>query len=241
MKKFSQRLFYKQSAKEWNEALPIGNGRLGGMIFGHIDNERIQLNEDSVWYGGPRNRHNPEALKNLSKIRQLLAEGKLKEAEKLGKLAFPGIPAVQRHYEPLGDLFLEFNHVKGEVTNYHRELNLTDSVVGLNYTIDGTQFKRDVFSSYPDQVMVIRLEASDKKSISFQAFFDRAKARNYDELKVFSGDSMMMVGKTGGGGGITFCSAIKAIADGGIVQAIGNRLIVEEADAVTLVLSAATS
>src|SRR5699024_8739444 len=107
MGKLSQKLFYKQPAKEWDEALPIGNGRLGGMVFGHVENERIQLNEDSVWYGGPRDRNNPNTLSHLPKIRKLLAEGRLKEAENLGKLVFPGIPMVQRHYEPLGDLMLE--------------------------------------------------------------------------------------------------------------------------------------
>src|SRR5690625_1038802 len=211
------------------------------MVFGHVENERIQLNEDSVWYGGPRDRNNPNTLSNLPKIRKLLSEGRLKEAENLGKLVFPGIPMVQRHYEPLGDLILEFNHMKGEVTSYQRELDLTEAIAQMNYTIDGTQFKREVFTSYPDQVMVIRLTASTEKAISFQAYFNRDKARNYDELKVFSGNSMMMVGETGGKDGITFCSAIQAIADGGKVQAIGNRLLVEKAHTVTLILSAATS
>ena len=241
MGKLSQKLFYKQPAKEWDEALPIGNGRLGGMVFGHVENERIQLNEDSVWYGGPRDRNNPNTLSHLPKIRKLLAEGRLKEAENLEKLVFPGIPMVQRHYEPLGDLMLEFNHVNESVTNYKRALDLTEAIAQMNYTIDGIQFKREVFTSYPDQVMVIHLTASEEKAISFQAYYNRDKARNYDELEVFSGNSMMMVGETGGKDGITFCSAIRAIADGGKVQAIGNRLLVEKAHTVTLILSAATS
>src|SRR5690625_1229466 len=211
------------------------------MVFGHVENERIQLNEDSVWYGGPRDRNNPNTLSHLPKIRKLLAEGRLKEAENLGKLVFPGIPMVQRHYEPLGDLMLEFNHVNESVTNYKRALDLTEAIAQTNYTIDSIQFKREVFTSYPDQVMVIHLTASEEKAISFQAYYNRDKARNYDELEVFSGNSMMMVGETGGKDGITFCSAIRAIADGGKVQAIGNRLLVEKAHTVTLILSAATS
>lgn len=103
-----QRLWYKKPAGDWNEALPLGNGRLGAMLFGGIETERIQLNEDSIWFGGPRDRNNPDALANLPEIRRLIFAGKLKEAENLATLALSGIPECQRRYQPLADLFLQF-------------------------------------------------------------------------------------------------------------------------------------
>ena len=123
------RLWYKESARDWNEALPIGNGRLGGMIFGNTEKERIQLNEDSIWYGGPVDRNNPDAFTYLPKIRSLLFEGKIKEAERLATMALSGTPEGQRHYQPLGDLFLNFNHDKNRVENYLRELDLNSGLV----------------------------------------------------------------------------------------------------------------
>jgi len=234
-------LWYKQPAGDWNEALPIGNGRLGGMVYGHVTNERIQLNEDSVWYGGPRDRNNPDALKHLPQIRELLSNGRLKEAEELAALAFTGIPETQRHYEPLGDLLLNMNHGKIEVNDYHRELDLKTAIAKVHYTLEGVAFNREIFTSYPDQVMIIKLTASKERSISFQAFLDRGNARNFDELEALSGDCIMMRGETGGKDGIAFRCGLKAIPENGSVKTIGNRLIVEEADSVTLILTAATS
>ena len=111
-KKLELKLWYKKPANlyyGWNEALPIGNGRLGAMVFGGVQRERIQLNEDSVWYGGPRDRNNPDALENLPKIRELIKSGKISEAERLAAIALSGVPEGQRHYEPLGDVFIEFD------------------------------------------------------------------------------------------------------------------------------------
>ncbi|MBM7572452.1 glycosyl hydrolase family 95 catalytic domain-containing protein [Aquibacillus albus] len=241
MKDNTNLLWYKQPAKDWNEALPLGNGRLGGMVYGLVNKEHVQLNEDSVWYGGPRDRNNPDALKHLHKIRKLLSDGRLKEAEELASLAFTGIPETQRHYEPLGDLLLNMNHGEQEVSDYRRELDLKTAIATVRFTIDGVTYNREIFTSYPDQVMVIRLTASKEKSISFQAFLDRANARNYDELEALTNDCIMMRGETGGKDGIAFRCGVKAISENGVVKTLGNRLIVEEADAVTLILSAATS
>lgn len=241
MKNVNNRLWYKQPAMEWNEALPVGNGRLGGMVFGRVHKERVQLNEDTVWYGGPRDRHNSDALKNLPEIRKLLADGKLKEAEDLTALAFTGTPETQRHYEPLGDLLINFDHDEEEISNYSRELDLNHAVVRLNYTAGNTEFNREIFSSYPDQVMVLRFTASKAGSISFRTLLDRGEARNYDELESISNDLIVMRGETGGRDGIGFRCAVKAVPENGSVQTIGKHLIVEKADAVTLIIAAATS
>ncbi|WP_198510333.1 glycoside hydrolase family 95 protein [Bacillus solitudinis] len=235
------KLFYKKPAEDWNEALPLGNGRLGGMVFGAIEKERIQLNEDSVWYGGPRNRNNPDALKYLPEVRRLLSEGRLKDAQALAELAFPGVPGSQRHYEPLGDLFLTFHEQEGELASYQRELNLDKGVVNVTYSLNDVSYQREVFTSYPDQVLVMRLKASKEKALSFHLILDRAKMRNYDEMEALSDDMLMMKGETGGRDGITFCSVVKVIPENGTVKTIGNRLVVEHADAVTILLSAATS
>ena len=241
MNKRENKLLYYKPAQDWNSALPIGNGRLGGMVFGHIQNEKIQLNEDSVWYGGPRDRNNPDTLDYLPEVRRLLSVGSLKEAEKLAALAFPGIPEGQRHYEPLGDLLLNFDHMESDYSNYRRELDIETAVVNVHYTVGKIKYQREIFTNYPDQVMVIRLTASKENSISFQASLNREKARNLDEMKVISSHSLMMGGKTGGEGGINFQSVVHAIPEGGSLKTIGNHLIVEDANAVTVILSAATS
>ncbi|MCT2536868.1 glycoside hydrolase N-terminal domain-containing protein [Aquibacillus koreensis] len=234
-------LWYEQHAMNWNEALPIGNGRLGGMVYGQAENERIQLNEDSVWYGGPRDRNNPDALSHLPRVRSLLSMGKVKEAEELALLALAGTPDSQRHYEPLGDLLLNFEHSSKAITNYKRELRLDKALVNIQYNCSGVRYNREIFASYPDQIIAIRLTASMEQSISFQMYFERGHSYNLDELVALDSDILMMRGKTGGENGIVFRSGIKVIAENGQVSTIGNRLIVKEADTVTLLLSSSTS
>lgn len=241
MKNTNNRLLYTQPANDWNEALPIGNGRLGGMVFGRIHKERIQLNEDSVWYGGPRDRNNPDAREYVSQIRNLLSAGRLNEAEELAALTLTGTPETQRHYEPLGDLFINMEHKEAEVSNYSRELDLENAITKVQYTSGDITYNREIFASYPDQAMVIHLTASKANSISFRTLLDRGNARNYDELEAVSNNSVVMRGVTGGKDGITFRCAIKVIPENGSVQTLGNHLIVEKADSVTLVLTAATS
>lgn len=235
------RMWFKQSAREWNEALPIGNGKLGGMVFGHVQKEHIQLNEDSVWYGGPRDRNNPDALQQLPKVRQLLSEGKLQAAEKLALAALTGVPESQRHYEPLGDLFITMNHKEDKFDHYSRQLDLNTAITKVCYTADNITYKREMFASYPDQAMIIRLTASEQCAISFQAMLNRGNARNYDELEAVSNHILMMKGETGGSDGISFRCGIQVISENGLVQTLGNHLSVEEADSVTIVLAAATT
>ncbi|MFC5467055.1 glycosyl hydrolase family 95 catalytic domain-containing protein [Lederbergia graminis] len=234
-------LWYRQPARNWNEALPIGNGRLGAMVFGLVGNERIQLNEDSVWYGGPRDRNNPDALSNLSKVRELLAEGRIKEAEELAALALVGIPESQRHYEPLGDVWINFHHRQELATNYRRELNLANGLVNVEYEYNGVEYKREIFASYPNEVIMMRITASEKQAISFQLHYDRGNTRNLDETVPLHSNCLIMRGETGGGNGISFRSGVRVIPENGEVTTIGNRLIVKDADAVTILIAAATS
>jgi len=236
------RLWYSQPASEWNEALPVGNGKLGGMVFGNVKDEHIQLNEDSVWYGGPRNRNNPDALENLPKVRELLFSGRLREAEELADLALTGVPLRQRHYQPLGDLYLTFDHDISKTTHYKRELDLEKGIVKVSYEYHGIHFKREVLASFPDESLVIHLSASEPGAIAVKARLDRGdKARALDESLALSNDSLVMRGGTGGEDGISFRSVLKAKSEDGDIDTIGNRLIVKEADSVTFVLTAATS
>jgi alpha-L-fucosidase 2 len=152
-------LFYRQPAKEWVEALPIGNGRLGGMVFGGVPEERIQLNEDTFWSGGPYDPINEEALTYLPEVRQLLREGRYKEAQDLADRKLMGRPRHLQAYQPLGDLRLVLDG-HDQPMDYRRELDLDRAVVRVRYRVGDTTFTREAFSSVPDRSMVVRL-ASD--------------------------------------------------------------------------------
>src|SRR5690606_14528593 len=139
-------LWYKKPAEVWEEALPLGNGRLGMMVFGRFLTERLQLNEDSIWYGGPVDRNNPDALKYLPEIRRLVFAGEIRKAERLALLALAGIPESQRPYQPLGDLWLHFDR-PGEdekIENYRRELDLNTATAQVSYTCKNITFHREL-------------------------------------------------------------------------------------------------
>lgn len=233
------RLWYKEPARDWNGALPIGNGRLGGMVFGSVDRERIQINEDSVWYGEPVDRNNKDAYGNLPKIRELLFEGRIAEAEKLAVLALSGTPESQRNYQTLGDVYLAFQHGAGEVDNYYRELDLNTGMVTVGYLAGGIKYTRRYFTSFDAQVMVIGITADKPGSISFTANLRRG--RYLDKTEAIATDTIAMRGSCGGGQAVKFCTALCAVSHSGKISTLGETLLVEKADAVTLILSAATT
>ena len=236
---YKERLFFRSPAKHWDEAFPIGNGRLGAMIFGGPCSERLQLNEDSLWYGGPRDRHNPDALVHLPEIRRLIFEGKLKEAESLASLALTAIPETQRHYVPLGDLFLHFQTLDdNQVIDYERELDLSEAVVSISFKAGKVHYRRKIFASYPDGVIVIRLTADTPGQISFTARMGRERFRYVDHIRTEEGNSIIMSGNSGGG--VNYCGVLMCKPEGGQMRTIGEHLVVTNADAVTLVISAAT-
>ncbi|KRE47010.1 glycoside hydrolase family 95 protein [Paenibacillus sp. Soil522] len=236
------RIWYRQPASVWEEALPVGNGKLGGMVFGDTQRERIALNEDSVWYGGPRDRNNPDALPHLEQIRGLLKEGRLREAHTLSAMALSGVPETQRHYMPLGDLQLQFRYGnESETKGYARELDLLSGIATVTYSKGGTVYSRETFASFPDEALVTRLTADKPGSISFTARLLRGNNRYYDELVKADECTILMRGVSGGSGGSDFRTALRAVADGGSVKIIGEHLVVEGADSVTLLLTAATS
>lgn len=233
------RLYYRKPAARWDEALPVGNGQLGAMIFGDPVSERMQLNEDSLWYGGPRDRHNPDALNHLTDIRRLIFEGRLKEAERLAALALTGIPETQRHYVALGDLFLRFAIDESQVTNYERELDLSEAIVRVTYRVGAVNYRREIFASYPDGVIVIRLTADEPGRISFTARLGRENFRYVEHLRTEGGRMIVMSGNSGGG--VDYSGVLACRPEGGRMRTIGEHLVVEEADAVMLVVAATTS
>lgn len=237
----SQVLLFEEPAKKWDEALPIGNGRLGAMVYGQPDREQLQLNEDSVWYGGPRDRNNPDAKENLPEIRRLIFEGKLAEAERLARLSLSGLPETQRHYLPLGRLMLDIMLPNGKLEQYTRMLDLDSGTVIVSFTQGGVAFKRELFASHPDQVIVVRMTADRPGQIGFTARLERGQWRYADRTGRFGDDAIWMGGSCGGEGGSLFGTVLKAAAEGGAVKAIGEHLLVESADSVTLVLAAATT
>jgi alpha-L-fucosidase 2 len=240
-KRMSQYLWFKQPASDWNEALPMGNGRLGGMVFGKIRNERIQLNEDSIWYGGPRDRNNRDALSQLGEMRRLLKEGRAAEAHRLAELAFSGTPNSQRHYVPAGDLLLFIDEDESEVSNYRRELDLERAIVTTTYERDGFTYRRETFASFPDGVLVTRLETSNPAGISLYARLDRKEGKYADVAGKIGHDTIVMRNQCYGLSDKDYVIMLRAVADGGIVQTMGEHITVQGARSVTLLLSAATT
>ncbi len=153
------------------------------------------MNEDSVWYGGPVNRNNPDAKKHLPTIRHLLQEGKVKEAQRLAELALSGIPDQQRHYAPLGDLYLRFDHK--DVRNYKRVLQLDYAIASVLYQSEGVTYTREFFSSFPAKMMVVNLTADHPGSISFTAKLTRNKGKGLDQIGIINKHVIMR----GNGGG----------------------------------------
>ncbi|ADL50360.1 glycoside hydrolase family 95 protein [Clostridium cellulovorans] len=235
------KLWYDEPAEVWNwdQALPVGNGKLGAMVFGHVHKEQIQLNEESLWSGGYLDRNNPDALAQLPKVRQLLFDGKLKEAERLCAIAMMGTPEHQRHYETLGDLFIDFYHDSDEVKNYRRELDINKAMVTVQYEIDGVNFKREILSSAVDDAIVIRITADKKEAISFRGFVGRELFM--DTRTALNDSTVALRGGCGGPDSINYSIILKGTSEGGNLYTMGGNIVVENADAVTLYLTSKTS
>lgn len=231
-------IWYTRPATNWErEALPIGNGRLGAMVFGGTVRERIQLNEDSLWAGGPRDCNNPEALKFLPEVRRLLFAGKPPDAMKLASARLMGKPMTLRPYQSLGDLRLDLpGHEAAE--DYRRELDLSTGVVRVQYRVAEVTYTREMFASHPDNVIVLRFTCSHPGRLTLFASLDReqdylTEARPPDRIE--------MGGMLDGGKGVEYRAVLQAVADGGQVFAPVRRLEVREATSVTLLLGAATN
>lgn len=219
------RLWYRKPAAIWEEALPVGNGRLGGMIFGDPSNEHIQTNEESIFYGTTANRINPNARENLPKIRELIFEGKIKEAEELMVYAFTGCPNGMHQYQPLGDITIDFKGMEG-YTDYVRELDLDTAVYKQTHKVGDTSFTRELVVSKPDDVMVLHVKAEGSKKLNFNVMQHRE--RYFDGEKQIGDKGICLYGNLGKGG-FDFATVIIAEAKDGSVRNIGDRILVEDA------------
>lgn len=230
------KLWYKEAAKEWNEALPLGNGAIGAMVFGGPKRELIQLNEESLWYGGYRDRHNKDAKKYLPRIRQLLWEGKISEAEKLIAMSMFAVPDGQRQYSVLGDFIIEVYGQADEITNYKRELDIENAICKVSYAAGQDTYTREMFCTAKDQALVVRLKGSKKLELS--TYIDRWK---YVDEKAYYEDGMTLHGLSGGEGGIYYAYSLKVQTIGGSKENIGGRIYIKDADEVIIYLMATTS
>lgn len=248
-------IFFDHPAACWEEALPVGNGRLGAMIFGGIRRERLSLNQDSIWYGGPVDRVNPDAKGHLEEVRRLLLEGKIPEAEKLLSLAFSGTPQGERPYQTLGDLELFYPDAgegsdggekgadggkpgeNGGEIPYRRELNLREGMVTEQYALAGSRVSKEYFASYPHGVIVLHLRALEG-SISLEARLGRRKF--FDHSGKLDDETIFMDG-TLGTGGVSWMAALRARAKGGVQRVVGEHLVIRNAEEIVLYLGCETS
>ena len=159
---------FVETATQWVEALPLGNGRIGAMVFGDPVHEQFQLNEETVWGGSPYNNTNPKAKDALPRIRQLIFEGKNKEAQELCGPTICSPSANGMPYQTVGSLHLDFDGINN-YNDYYRDLDIAKAIATTRFTANGVTYTREAYTSFPDQVLVIRLTASQKKSISFTA------------------------------------------------------------------------
>ena len=234
----SDKLWYKRPANNWNEALPIGNSTIGAMIFGGVNKELIQMNEESLWYGGYRDRHNVDAKCYLPQIRDLLWEGKISEAEKLLSFSMFATPTGQRHYSVLGDLVVEFYHEKAEIKAYKRALDLEDATSQVSYEVSGVQYERQYFCSYPDQLLVAKFTSSEKGKIELSAYIDRG--RYIDQVEIGQ-TGMRLCGKSGYPDGVDYEFQMEVTHTGGSLEVIGHRFYAKACDEVIIKVTAATS
>ncbi len=229
--------WYDEPAATWDEALPIGGGRLGAMVFGGTESERIQFNEDTLWTGHPRAYHNEGAVEHLAEIRRLLAEGKQGDAEDLAWREFMSVPPHQMAYQPFGDIILTFPE-HAEVEAYRRELDLRQAVATVRYRVGGVTYTRRALASYPDRVIALHVEADSPGAVSFTI----ALTSPHAETRVFAdaaGD-LVLRGRVQEDG-LRFEARLRVDAQGGEITAEEGAIAVAGADSATLYLTAATS
>jgi alpha-L-fucosidase 2 len=241
----SLRLWYRQPARQWVEALPIGNGRLGAMIFGGLQDEHIQLNEDTVWSGERRDRMNPAAAKTVPEIRRLLFAGKVAEAQAMAEKDMLAIPRRMPVYQPLGDLLLKIAG-PAEASDYRRELDLATGLVRISYSADGVRYLREIFASAPGQAIVMRIAADKPGHVSFSATLSRGADSTTETA---APDRIILTGEAlphekdsqERKVGVKFRGEVRVIQEGGTMRVEKGALVVEKANAAMFLIVAATN
>ena len=224
-------------ANAWDEGLPLGNGRLGVMVTGGVQEDVLPLNEETVWYGGPRERTNPDAAQWLEPLRALLQRGEVERAEFFSRMAFSSCPKYLMPYLPLGNLRLTFPH-HADYAQYRRELDIDNALARVCYQSGGVFFEREFIIAKEPNVIAIHFRASEPKRLTFCAHLER---RPFEEHTACCGDrrTIELAGRCGEDG-VRFCCAARLVASGGPVRALGDFLFVEDADEAWIYVSAAT-
>ena len=236
------KLWYRQPASTWVEALPIGNGRLAAMVFGGIERERFQLNEDTLWSGGPYDPANPRAREGIPRVRDLIEAERWAEAQDLAAGSVMATPLQQMAFNALGDLYLDFSGIE-DATGYRRELDLDGALSSVTFQAGGAAHRREALVSAVDQVVAVRLTAASG-SVSFTARFENpsgasatAAVEERDTL-VFAGRNAAEHGVTGA---LSYQTRVRILRTGGRTSVEDGELTVTGADSVVLLIAAATS
>ncbi len=241
--KQSLKLWYRQpSGNTWENALPIGNGRLGAMVYGNVGKETIQLNEHSLWSGSPNRNDNPAALDSLPIIRQLIFDGKQKEAEAIANRVIIAKKSHGQMFQPVGSLHLAFDG-QDAYTGYYRELDIEKAVTKTNYTVGDITYTREAFTSFPDRVIVVRLTASKPGSISFTTFFSTPQPKAV--ITTTGTKELTIAGTTidheGVKGLVKFKGMVRIKLENGTLTSNDTSLIIKNANAATIFISIATN
>jgi alpha-L-fucosidase 2 len=235
------KLWYLSPARQWVEALPIGNGRLGAMIYGNPCNELIQLNENTVWAGQPNRNDNPDAKEALPEVRKLIFEGKYKEAQDLVNSKMISKTSHGMPYQTAGNLRLSFPEHKN-YSDYYRELDIENAIESSRYKSNGVTYCTKVFASFPDQVIVARISADKLRSLAFTASLDRPSNVN---ISTTSDNELVLSGETDDcesvKGNVQFEVRVKILTTGGSISATDTSLCVTDANDATIYVSIATN
>ena len=260
------KICFREEAKDWNEALPIGNGFLGAMVFGKIGTERLQINEDSVWTGSFMERVNPDARENYPKVRELLLNGEIEQAELLAERSMYATYPHMRHYPTHGDVWIDFYKQRGktifkkdqggllsvqhesvEVQTYNRELDISRAVGKIQYESEKGKYEREFFASNPDHMIVYQMKSTDGELLNFDLSLTRKDNRSgrgssfCDGTEVLDGNKIRLYGKQGGNHGIAFELLVQVRTKNGKISRMGSHLLVEDAKEATLFITARTS
>jgi alpha-L-fucosidase 2 len=228
--------FVPDSEDIWNEATPIGNGSMGAMVFGGVQKEKLQLNEDSVWYGnGGRNRVNPEAKDNYLKVRRMLQDGMIDQAQRLAEDTMMPVPDQQRNYSTAGEIRFDFHDDKEPYCNYRRQLDLNRAVVGLQYTLGSREYRREYFASAAHQVIAVHQEALQNGVAGgcLSLAFFRSNAESVEKLS----DRILCLTATEGANGCKYCILAAVKNESGTAEIHRDRIRIQGARAFTVYLS----
>lgn len=235
----SQLFYYTPSDGDWNKALPIGNGKLGAMIFGEEHEEHFQLNEDSVWFGAKRNRNNADARKHLDRIRELILNGKISEAENLCKYALSGTPQSQHSYQTLGDVYFDFCGVRKNTKDFKRTLDLSTAIHTSKVTDADTGFSYEIetFADFDTNCIAAHFTSTNPDGLSLAASLQRG---SFYETTTHTDDTLLISGRLGGGDE-TFCAGMRFVISDGTQTGMGEHLLAEHSSSITVLLTAATT